>query len=154
MGTKSPFYAQKPLYLYLLSMNEKMIWAIYPRTVSAWWSRCTPEIQTPNSCWANNHQQLSYILPPDSESHMERPGRTISIVKTFKKNSVALVRKQTIPTDRPPFVSEVSANYLLIESVTWSAQRITSFLTGKFLLSHHKSYYWEHVLLFKHSYLA
>ena len=30
---------------------------------------------------------------------------------TFKKNSVALVRKRTIPTERPPPVGEVSANF-------------------------------------------
>jgi hypothetical protein len=29
----------------------------------------------------------------------------------LKKNSVALVRKQTIPTERPPHVDEVSANF-------------------------------------------
>jgi hypothetical protein len=28
-----------------------------------------------------------------------------------KKNSVALVRKRTIPTERPPLVGEVSANF-------------------------------------------
>jgi hypothetical protein len=28
-----------------------------------------------------------------------------------KKNSVAVVRKQTIPTERPPLVGEVSANF-------------------------------------------
>ena len=28
-----------------------------------------------------------------------------------KKNSVALVRKRTIPTERPPPVGEVSANF-------------------------------------------
>jgi hypothetical protein len=27
------------------------------------------------------------------------------------KNSVALVRERTIPTERPPLVSEVSANF-------------------------------------------
>jgi hypothetical protein len=37
---------------------------------------------------------------------------------------VALVRKRTIPTDRPPLVGEVSANFLRIEGVAWSAQRI------------------------------
>ena len=30
---------------------------------------------------------------------------------TDKKNSVALVRKRTIPTERPPPVGEVSANF-------------------------------------------
>jgi hypothetical protein len=31
--------------------------------------------------------------------------------KKHKKNSVALVRKQTIPTERPPLFGEVSANF-------------------------------------------
>jgi hypothetical protein len=35
-----------------------------------------------------------------------------------------LVRKRTIPTERPPLVGEVSANFLRIEGVMWSAQRI------------------------------
>jgi hypothetical protein len=39
-------------------------------------------------------------------------------------NSLALVRKQTIQTERPPLVVEVSANILRIEGVTWSAQQI------------------------------
>jgi hypothetical protein len=30
---------------------------------------------------------------------------------TEKKNSVALVRKRTTPTERPPVVGEVSANF-------------------------------------------
>jgi hypothetical protein len=34
--------------------------------------------------------------------------------------SVALVRKRTIPTDRPPLVGEVSVKLLRIESATWS----------------------------------
>ena len=32
-----------------------------------------------------------------------------------KLNSVALVRERTIPTERPPPVGEVSANFLRIE---------------------------------------
>jgi hypothetical protein len=39
-------------------------------------------------------------------------------------NSMAVVRKQTIPTERPPLVAEVSANLLRVEGVAWSAQRI------------------------------
>jgi len=31
--------------------------------------------------------------------------------KLLKKNSVALVRERTIPTERPPPVGEVSANF-------------------------------------------
>jgi hypothetical protein len=37
---------------------------------------------------------------------------------------MALVRKRTIPTERPPLVAEVSANFLRVEGVAWSAQRI------------------------------
>ena len=41
-----------------------------------------------------------------------------------EKNSMALVRKRTIPTERPPPVGEVSANFCGQRGVTWSAQRI------------------------------
>ena len=34
---------------------------------------------------------------------------------TSKLNSVALVRERTIPTERPPPVGEVSANFLRVE---------------------------------------
>jgi hypothetical protein len=44
------------------------------------------------------------------------------ISSLVKLNSVAWVRERTIPTQRPPLVSEVIAN--LIEGATWSAQRI------------------------------
>ena len=37
---------------------------------------------------------------------------------------MALVRERTIPTERPPPVSEVSANFCGYRGVTWSAQRI------------------------------
>jgi hypothetical protein len=39
-------------------------------------------------------------------------------------NSVALVRERTIPTERPPLVGEIRANFLRIEGVVWSARRI------------------------------
>jgi hypothetical protein len=39
-------------------------------------------------------------------------------------NSVALVRKRTIPTERPLFVGEVSTNFCGQRDVAWSAQRI------------------------------
>jgi hypothetical protein len=39
-------------------------------------------------------------------------------------NSVALVRERTIPTERPPLVGEVSANFLQIEGATWKLLRI------------------------------
>jgi hypothetical protein len=34
---------------------------------------------------------------------------------SIKTNSVALVRKRTVPAERPPLVDEVSANFLRIE---------------------------------------
>jgi hypothetical protein len=40
------------------------------------------------------------------------------------KNSTALARERTIPTERPPPVGEVSANFCGQRGVTWSAQRI------------------------------
>jgi hypothetical protein len=49
-------------------------------------------------------------------------------------NSVASVRKRTIPTERPPLVREVSANFLLIEGATWSAWRIPTAVGPKPLL--------------------
>jgi hypothetical protein len=41
-----------------------------------------------------------------------------------KLNSMAWVREWTIPTERPPVVGEVIANFLRIEGATWSAWRI------------------------------
>jgi hypothetical protein len=41
-----------------------------------------------------------------------------------KKNSMASVRKRTIPTEHPPLVSEVSANFLRIEGAIWSAWHV------------------------------
>jgi hypothetical protein len=35
----------------------------------------------------------------------------LKMEQTNKTNSVALVRKQTIPTERPPLFGEVSANF-------------------------------------------
>jgi hypothetical protein len=49
-----------------------------------------------------------------------------------KKNSVALVRKRTILTVRPPLVGEVSANFCG-EGVAWSAQRIPIAVNLRFL---------------------
>jgi hypothetical protein len=40
--------------------------------------------------------------------------------KTKRRNSVALVRERTIPTERTPRVGEVSANFLPIKDDTWS----------------------------------
>jgi hypothetical protein len=55
-------------------------------------------------------------------------------VKSYPKlNSMALVRKRTIPTERPPLVGEASANFLRVEGVAWSAQRIPTAVNLGFL---------------------
>jgi hypothetical protein len=50
-----------------------------------------------------------YILE-DNNLHDRRCEIVTSYLK-LKLNSVVLVRKRTIPTERPPFVGEVSANF-------------------------------------------
>jgi hypothetical protein len=61
-------------------------------------------------------------------------------LKIFKKTLWTLVRKQTIPTKRPPLVSKISANILQTEGVVWSAQRIPMAIDLGFLdLSHYFS---------------
>jgi hypothetical protein len=47
-------------------------------------------------------------------------------------NSVALVRKR-ITTERPPLFDEVSSNFLRVEGVAWSAQRIHTVVNLGFL---------------------
>jgi hypothetical protein len=44
-----------------------------------------------------------------------------------------IVRKRTIQTERPPLVDEVSANFLRISGVAWSAQRIPTAVNLGFL---------------------
>jgi hypothetical protein len=51
----------------------------------------------------------------------------------IKKTPWLLVRKRTIPTERPLLVGEVSANFLWIEGVAWPAQRITTAVNLGFL---------------------
>jgi hypothetical protein len=58
------------------------------------------------------------LLQPTKESML------ISFEHTTKNlNSVALIRKRTTPTERPPLVGEVSAKVLRVEGVSWSSQR-------------------------------
>jgi hypothetical protein len=59
-------------------------------------------------------------------------GRNENKLKKKKLNSVVVVRKRTIPTERPPLVDEVSAN-LRVEGVAWSAQRIPTAVNLGFL---------------------
>jgi hypothetical protein len=48
---------------------------------------------------------------------------TYGQIKSFvnNKNSVALVRQRAIPTERPPLVGEVTANFYDWRGVAWSA---------------------------------
>jgi hypothetical protein len=46
---------------------------------------------------------------------------------------MALLGKRTIPTERPPLVGEVSANFFRIEGVEWSMQRIPTAVNLRFL---------------------
>ena len=64
-----------------------------------------------------NHIQTSALLLVRRSNNQHCP-----TLKT-KLNSVALVRERTIPTERPPPVGEVSANFCGSRGVTWSAQR-------------------------------
>ena len=50
-----------------------------------------------------------FSLSP-AENFRKIPGLERSVMLPKKKNSVALVRERTIPTERPPPVGEVSAN--------------------------------------------
>jgi hypothetical protein len=54
----------------------------------------------------NTNQNLSYLFVI---KHKKYPVLVTQDIK--KKNSVALVRKRTIPTERTPHVGEVSANF-------------------------------------------
>jgi hypothetical protein len=49
-----------------------------------------------------------------------------------------LVRKQTIPTERPPFVGEVSANFCREREFVWSAQRAPTAVNLDLLNGSHK----------------
>jgi hypothetical protein len=51
-------------------------------------------------------------------------GRADSTGSKREQTLWLLVRKRTIPTERPPVVGEICANFLGVESVAWSAQRI------------------------------
>jgi hypothetical protein len=68
----------------------------------------------------STHTQTDNILGGEGRLFTHSLTHTHTHTHT-KLNSVASVRKRTIPTERPPPVSEVSANFLRIEGATWSA---------------------------------
>jgi hypothetical protein len=81
--------------------------------------------------WAEeNPQQLLHSTRLDCVewqylSPMKKNEEVFTLIHfVARKNSVAYVREQTNPTERPPLVVEVSANFLRIEGATWSEWRI------------------------------
>jgi hypothetical protein len=49
-----------------------------------------------------------------------------------KNNSVVSVQKRAIPTERPPLVNKVSANFVRIEGATWPVWRIPTAIFSVF----------------------
>jgi hypothetical protein len=79
-------------------------------------------LSLPYTFWNNEWHGLSYIsmydkyrcsMGPSIHPTMSNPVFAASSFATLTKklNSVALVRERTIPTERPPPVGEVSANF-------------------------------------------
>ena len=59
-----------------------------------------------------NYYSISFLILEWRKSNvMSAFGLSFLSFFTLKKNSVALVRERTIPTERPPPVGEVSANF-------------------------------------------
>jgi hypothetical protein len=55
------------------------------------------------------------------------PHHPVALVSSSSSSSskfVAFVHERTIRTERPPFVGEVSVNFLLIKGDAWSVWRI------------------------------
>jgi hypothetical protein len=52
--------------------------------------------------------------------HFQTSDINIFIANVINNNTLALVRERTIPTERPPPVHEVSANFADRENVAWS----------------------------------
>jgi hypothetical protein len=78
-----------------------------------WAGGCVAEtgvsrLQLTSRCVLRIHYQTLLHL---TNIHTIEIGKTQLLDKTKKLNSVALVRKRTIPTERPPHVGEVNANF-------------------------------------------
>jgi hypothetical protein len=72
------------------------------------------------------------VSHPATLENLRRKKSLLLLQFPSKLNSVALVRKPTIPTERSPLV-EISANFLRIEGVARSAQRISTAVNLGFL---------------------
>jgi hypothetical protein len=67
---------------------------------------------------AQRNECVDFLLPRRPKASLHGSQANIPFYKNSgsnnnnnKLNSVALVREQTIPTERPPLVGEVSANF-------------------------------------------
>jgi hypothetical protein len=79
-----------------------------------------PEFPNPIILSVTNHRQN-----PSDSNHASVFIQSKIFCKRQKKNSVALARERTIPTERLPLVGEVSANSMRIEGIGWSTQGIS-----------------------------
>jgi hypothetical protein len=66
---------------------------------------------------------LHLLYSSKVNTYRNTPNTYMDLKVQQTKNSVGLV----IPTERPPLVGEVTANFLRIEGVAWSAHHTTVF---------------------------
>jgi hypothetical protein len=59
----------------------------------------------------SNHRSESYQLAHIESKILYNHVSDCQVLRIYNNNSVALVRQRTIPTERPPLVGEVSANF-------------------------------------------
>jgi hypothetical protein len=100
------------IYLWWIKTCYQQLWMVESPLNDAlqwmWWKqswydfRYNPPPPTPAFAWGTgeNYKNLEFGSWQKCET---------------KKNSVDWIREQTIPTERPPFVGEVSANFFRIE---------------------------------------
>jgi hypothetical protein len=90
--------------VYVLKYQEMFVFKIVPI------DRCSPNLEFAT--------RASYFY----ENEVARMAMYSTL--KLKKNFMVWVRERTIPTERPPLVGEVIANFLRIDGATWPAWRI------------------------------
>jgi hypothetical protein len=82
-------------------------------------------------CYKTKHNitYVQYYFTSKQPYHIKR----LQYLSLSDNTLWPLVRKRTIPTDRPPLVSEVSANFLRTEGIAWSVQWIPTAVNIGFL---------------------
>jgi hypothetical protein len=91
-----------------------------PKTQAA--SPADADWKEDRSFWENEEGKVSIMyVRLQLALEITCPSLFLPDTMKLKLNSVALVRERTIPIKRPPLVTEVSANFLRIEGVAWSA---------------------------------